>query len=44
MELKPENFFMLELNQIFKEKNYSLGGSADLLIITIFMGLQRGII
>jgi triphosphoribosyl-dephospho-CoA synthase len=36
--------FMLELNCIFKEKNYSLGGSADLLIITIFMGLQRGII
>lgn len=36
--------FMLELNQIFKEKNYSLGGSADLLIITIFMALQRGII
>lgn len=36
--------FMLELNRIFKEKNYSLGGSADLLIITIFMGLQRGII
>ena len=36
--------FMLELNRIFKEKNYSLGGSADLLIITIFMGLQRGMI
>lgn len=36
--------FMLELNQTFKEKNYSLGGSADLLIITIFMALQRKII
>lgn len=36
--------FMLELNSIFKEKNYSLGGSADLLIITIFMALQRGIL
>lgn len=36
--------FMYELNHIFKEKNYSLGGSADLLIITIFMGLQRGLI
>lgn len=36
--------FMEELNQIFKERNYSLGGSADLLIITIFMALQRGII
>lgn len=36
--------FMLELNRIFKEKNYSLGGSADLLIITIFMALQRGIL
>lgn len=36
--------FMLELNRTFKEKNYSLGGSADLLIITIFMALQRKII
>lgn len=36
--------FMHRLNHIFKEKNYSLGGSADLLIVTIFMGLQRGII
>lgn len=36
--------FMLELNRIFKEKNYSLGGSADLLIVTIFMALQRGVI
>ncbi len=36
--------FMQKLNQIFKEKNYSLGGSADLLIVTIFMALQRGII
>lgn len=33
-----------ELNRIFKEKNYSLGGSADILIITIFMALQRKII
>lgn len=36
--------FMQELNRIFKEKNYSLGGSADILIITIFMALQRKII
>ena len=36
--------FMIKLNRIFKEKNYSLGGSADLLIITIFMALQRRII
>lgn len=36
--------FMLELNQTFKEKNYSLGGSADLLILTIFMALQQNII
>lgn len=36
--------FMQQLNQTFKEKNYSLGGSADLLIITIFMALQRGMI
>ncbi|RVU70770.1 MULTISPECIES: triphosphoribosyl-dephospho-CoA synthase [Lactobacillus] len=35
---------LLELNRIFKEKNYSLGGSADLLILTIFMGFERGII
>lgn len=41
---QPGKQFMLELNRIFKEKNYSLGGSADLLIITIFMALQRGII
>lgn len=36
--------FMAKLNQVFKEKNYSLGGSADLLIITIFMALQKEII
>lgn len=36
--------FLLKLNQIFKERNYSLGGSADLLIITIFMALQNKII
>ena len=36
--------FMQKLNLIFKEKNYSLGGSADLLIVTIFMALQRGVI
>ena len=35
---------LLELNKEFKEKNYSLGGSADLLIVTIFMALQKGII
>ncbi|KRL81266.1 triphosphoribosyl-dephospho-CoA synthase [Lactobacillus ultunensis] len=36
--------FLLNLNQIFKKRNYSLGGSADLLIITIFMALQKDII
>lgn len=35
---------LLKLNQEFKAKNYSLGGSADLLIVTIFMALQKGII
>ncbi|MGN1271994.1 MAG: triphosphoribosyl-dephospho-CoA synthase [Lactobacillus sp.] len=35
---------LLELNKEFKEKNYSLGGSADLLIVTIFMALQKGIL
>ena len=32
--------FLRELNQIFVTRNYSLGGSADLLILTIFIGLQ----
>ncbi|MDV0429358.1 triphosphoribosyl-dephospho-CoA synthase [Lactiplantibacillus sp. DA1] len=32
--------FLRELNQIFVTHNYSLGGSADLLILTIFMGLE----
>lgn len=36
--------YLMKLNRLFKERNYSLGGSADLLILTIFMGLQRGII
>ncbi|KRM58058.1 triphosphoribosyl-dephospho-CoA synthase CitG [Secundilactobacillus malefermentans] len=36
--------FLEELNQIFLAKNLSLGGSADLLILTIFMGLRKNII
>lgn len=33
--------YLKELNVIFKEKNYSLGGCADLLILTIFMALEN---
>lgn len=36
--------FLDELNEIFNARNLSLGGSADLLILTIFMGLREGII
>lgn len=36
--------FIEEMNQVFLEKNLSLGGSADLLIITIFFGLLEKII
>lgn len=36
--------FLEALNQIFLERNLSLGGSADLLILTIFVGLIEGII
>lgn len=33
--------YLAKLNQIFNANNYSLGGCADLLIVTIFMGLER---
>ncbi|ANZ69792.1 triphosphoribosyl-dephospho-CoA synthase CitG [Pediococcus claussenii] len=33
---------LLELNQTFYDRNLSLGGSADLLIVTIFFGLMQG--
>lgn len=33
--------YLTKLNQIFNANNYSLGGCADLLIVTIFMGLER---
>lgn len=32
--------YLQELNAIFLKKNYSLGGCADLLIVTIFLGLE----
>ncbi|WP_251716210.1 triphosphoribosyl-dephospho-CoA synthase CitG [Lactobacillus agrestimuris] len=32
--------FLLKLNQVFKDNNYSIGGCADLLIVTIFMALE----
>lgn len=35
---------LLELNRIFERDNLSLGGSADLLILTAFLGLREGII
>lgn len=33
--------YLKKLNKIFKENNYSLGGCADLLILTIFMALEN---
>ncbi|MCT6807163.1 MAG: triphosphoribosyl-dephospho-CoA synthase, partial [Bombilactobacillus sp.] len=33
--------YLQEFNQECLEKNYSLGGCADLLIVTIFMALER---
>lgn len=33
-----------DLNTSFKNQNLSLGGSADLLILTIFVGLETGIV
>lgn len=33
-----------ELNQVFERENLSLGGSADLLILTAFLGLREGVI
>ncbi|KRK48747.1 triphosphoribosyl-dephospho-CoA synthase [Secundilactobacillus kimchicus JCM 15530] len=36
--------YLKQLNQVFLEKNLSLGGSADLLIVTIFVALSQGII
>lgn len=36
--------FLNELNAVFTERNLSLGGSADLLILTIFIGLREEII
>lgn len=33
--------FLDELNDIFLKNNYSLGGCADLLIVTIFLGLEQ---
>lgn len=36
--------YLDQLNQEYLIKNYSLGGSADLLILTIFIGLRQGIL
>lgn len=33
--------FLAELNETFLQRNLSLGGSADLLILTIFLGLRK---
>lgn len=35
---------LAEMNFIFKEKNLSLGGSADLLILTIYLGLMEHVL
>lgn len=34
--------YLKKLNQVFKQNNYSIGGCADLLIVTIFMALEDG--
>lgn len=34
--------FIKKENELFKQRNYSLGGCADLLIVTIFMALELG--
>lgn len=36
--------FLNQENQVFKRHNYSLGGCADLLIVTIFMALEENIL
>ena len=36
--------YLARLNQEYLLNNYSLGGSADLLILTIFIGLRQGIL
>ncbi|KZL38918.1 triphosphoribosyl-dephospho-CoA synthase [Secundilactobacillus collinoides] len=36
--------FLHELNATFTERHLSLGGSADLLILTIFLGIREGIL
>ena len=36
--------YLARLNQAYLLNNYSLGGSADLLILTIFIGLRQGIL
>ncbi|MCW8106604.1 triphosphoribosyl-dephospho-CoA synthase, partial [Lactobacillus mulieris] len=36
--------YLSRLDNLFSEKNYSLGGCADLLIITIFLALEEGTI
>lgn len=36
--------YLKNLDNLFSERNYSLGGCADLLIITIFVALEEGII
>lgn len=36
--------YLAWMNEEYLDKNYSLGGSADLLILTIFVGLRKGIL
>ena len=36
--------YLKQLNHDYLINNYSLGGSADLLILTIFVGLRKGIL
>ncbi|MDY4003122.1 MAG: triphosphoribosyl-dephospho-CoA synthase CitG [Ligilactobacillus saerimneri] len=36
--------YLKELEQLFSQRKYSLGGTADLLIVTIYCGLMEGIL
>lgn len=41
---KEGKHFLQHLNEICLNRNYSLGGCADLLIVTIFLGLEEGVV
>lgn len=41
---KEGKHFLQHLNEVCLNHNYSLGGCADLLIVTIFLGLEEGVV